>query len=77
MAKKSQSLLEILDFGNEAGDDVEPEDLAPYFYEQTEFSKFLSKEDRISISTGKRALENLPSFVGWNTKYANSSRTTS
>jgi hypothetical protein len=50
------SLLQDIDFGNEAGDDVSPEELASFFVEQADFRQFLSLDRKISIVTGKKGI---------------------
>lgn len=51
-----QNLLKIMDFGNEAGDDADVEELVNYFVEQNAFSRFLENSRRISIATAKKGV---------------------
>jgi hypothetical protein len=51
-----QNILKIIDFGNEAGDDVEPEELITYFVEQEGFSKFLEKRRRLLVATARKGV---------------------
>jgi len=50
------SLLEELDFGNEAGDDADPADLATYFVEQSAFRSFLETDSKILVATAKKGV---------------------
>lgn len=51
-----KTILETMDFGNEAGDDVQGQDLAPYFVEQRLFKQFTSPEKRILVATAKKGV---------------------
>jgi hypothetical protein len=56
-----KSILGQIDFGNEAADDVDPEELASYFVEQSEVKRFIQPRDRLAIvharkGVGKSAL---------------------
>lgn len=53
---KNKDLLENIDFGNEAGDDVEPEELVSYFVEQTLFQSYLNHKYHIRIATAKKGV---------------------
>ncbi|OAI16529.1 hypothetical protein A1359_07735 [Methylomonas lenta] len=48
--------LKGFDFGNEAGDDASPEELASYFVEQDEFKKHLDLNRRIFIATARKGV---------------------
>src|SRR5688572_24980863 len=50
------NLLAQIDFGNEAGDDVDPEELTTYFVEQATFKKFLDPKKRILVATAKKGV---------------------
>lgn len=50
------SLLKRMDFGNEAGDDADPEELSTYFVEQTTFNKFLTATNKILLATAKKGV---------------------
>lgn len=50
------NLLEELDFGNEAGDEADPEQLAGYFVEQSAFTKFLRADNKILAATVKKGV---------------------
>ncbi len=50
------NLLEHIDFGNEAGDDTEPEELNRYFIVQRLFKQFLSPRKKILVATGKKGI---------------------
>jgi Mrp family chromosome partitioning ATPase len=50
------SLLKVMDFGNEAGDDADPEELATYFVEQPTFAKFLATSYKILVATAKKGV---------------------
>jgi hypothetical protein len=50
------SVLETLDFGNEAGDDVSPEELVGYFVEQRAFQQFLDSRKRILVATARKGV---------------------
>lgn len=52
----SGSVLETLDFGNEAGDDVDPEELLKYFVEQRNFRNFLDVRNRLLIATARKGV---------------------
>jgi hypothetical protein len=52
----SASILRNLDFGNEAGDDVEPEELVEYFVEQQAFTKFLDSRRRLLVATARKGV---------------------
>ena len=50
------NLLNGMDFGNEAGDDADPAELATYFVEQSMFRKFLEPENKIRVATAKKGV---------------------
>ncbi len=50
------SLLNKIDFGNEAADDVNPEELASYFVEHDSFKKFLEPKNKILVATAKKGM---------------------
>lgn len=49
-------ILARLDFGNEAADDVDPEELAHYFVEQAAFSKFLDSRHKLLVATARKGV---------------------
>lgn len=49
-------LLSQFDFGNEAGDDVPPHELAEYFVEQELASRFLDHRHSFLVATGKKGV---------------------
>lgn len=51
-----KKLLQQMDFGNEAGDDVEPGELAEYFYEQVEFEQFCKPSKKLEVVTAKKGV---------------------
>ena len=51
-----QTLLRQFDFGNEAGDDVDPKELTTYFVEQNMFDGFLDPTKRILVATAKKGV---------------------
>jgi predicted Ser/Thr protein kinase len=50
------NLLERIDFGNEAGDDVQASEIVNFFVEQSSFHKFLDPTKRILLSTAKKGV---------------------
>ncbi|XHR29538.1 MAG: P-loop ATPase, Sll1717 family [Chthoniobacteraceae bacterium] len=52
----SKSLLSAVDFGNEAGDDLTPIELLPFFVEQATFQKYLDPNQRILLATAKKGV---------------------
>ena len=50
------SLLQTMDFGNEAGDDADPKELATYFVVQFSFTKFLDSSNKILVATAKKGV---------------------
>ena len=51
-----KNYLKRMDFGNEAADDVDDEELKSYFVMQEGFENFLKENKAIEISLGKRIL---------------------
>lgn len=51
-----KNILASVDFGNEAGDDVDPSELSSYFIEQPTFTRFLDLSNRIQIITAKKGV---------------------
>ena len=49
-------LLRAMDFGNEAGDDADPEELTTYFVEQSMFTRFLDESNKILLATAKKGV---------------------
>jgi hypothetical protein len=49
-------ILRRLDFGNEAGDDVDPEELVSYFVEQESFNKFLDRRKKLLVATARKGV---------------------
>jgi hypothetical protein len=45
----STVILKSLDFGNEAGDDVDPDELLEYFAEQEAFGRFLEARRKFLV----------------------------
>lgn len=50
------NILESIDFGNEAGDDIESDELLKYFIVQPLFKKFLNPKNKILVATGKKGI---------------------
>jgi hypothetical protein len=55
-ASGQSTVLRTSDFGNEAGDDVEPEELLTYFVEQESFHQFLDKRKRLLVATARKGV---------------------
>lgn len=51
-----KELIETMDFGNEAGDDVDSEELISYFVEQASFNKYLDVSNSILVATSKKGV---------------------
>jgi hypothetical protein len=51
-----EKVLRFLNFGNEAGDDVGPEELASYFVEQAAFNKFLNHTSKLLVATARKGV---------------------
>lgn len=52
----TKPLFHKIDFGNEAGDDVDPEELSTYFVEQDLFSDMLNKKQKIAVAVAKKGI---------------------
>ena len=50
------NVLARLDFGNEAADDVDPEELVKYFVEQEAFAKFLDLRHKLLVATARKGV---------------------
>ena len=50
------NILGRIDFGNEAGDDVEPEELLSYFVEQKAFTQFLDDKKHLLVATARKGV---------------------
>jgi hypothetical protein len=51
-----KNLLSKIDFGNEAADDVSPDEIIQYFVEQKSFNTNLNKAKKILISTARKGV---------------------
>ena len=49
-------ILKKLDFGNEAADDVDPEQLSTYFVEQTAFHGFSNHSNKLLVATARKGV---------------------
>lgn len=49
-------MLRSFDFGNEAGDDASPQELAAYFVEQPLFAENIDRRNRLLITTAKKGV---------------------
>lgn len=56
MSNTSNQLLNKIDFGNEAGDDVLPSEIVNFFVEQSSFHQFLNPEKSILLATAKKGV---------------------
>ena len=56
MSTVGAAILKNLDFGNEAGDDVDPDELLEYFVEQEAFGKFLDRRKRLLVATARKGV---------------------
>jgi hypothetical protein len=52
----TKSLLAQIDFGDETGDMVDPEELSSYFVEQESFATMLNPKKRFAIATAKKGI---------------------
>lgn len=52
----TKPLFHLIDFGNEAGDDVDPAELSTYFVEQELFVSMLDHKQKLSIAVAKKGL---------------------
>lgn len=50
------TLLQKIDFGNEAGDDVNPVELSSYFVEQDKFKSYLDFKKRLVVAIAKKGV---------------------
>ena len=50
------NFLEGLDFGNEAGDDVDAEEFLEYFVEQASFHRFLSPQKKLLVAAARKGI---------------------
>jgi hypothetical protein len=53
---KDQNVLKYIDFGNEAADDAEAEELASYFVEQDAFHKFLQVSQKFLVAHARKGV---------------------
>ena len=51
-----KNLLSQIDFGNEAGDDVSPQEILNFFVEQQHFSDYLDPDQKILLATAKKGI---------------------
>jgi len=67
-------LFHRIDFGNEAGDDVEPQELTTYFVEQDLFTDMLNPEEKLAISVAKKGVGKsaLIQWIGYKVSEENS-----
>jgi hypothetical protein len=56
MPEATTNILKHLDFGNEAGDDVDPDELLEYFVEQQAFLEFLNRERKLLVVTARKGV---------------------
>jgi hypothetical protein len=56
MTTPIRTSLSQIDFGNEAGDDVLPEDVLDFFVEQPDFYQFLDEKKKILMATAKKGV---------------------
>ncbi|MFA7383848.1 MAG: hypothetical protein WC001_10405 [Desulfurivibrionaceae bacterium] len=59
------NLLKKFDFGNEAGDDVDLEELTSYFVEQESFNSYLDKRKKFLVATAKKGVGK-SALIQWN-----------
>ena len=50
------NVLNKIDFGNEAGDDVDPDELIEYFVEQQSFAKFLDRRHKLLVASARKGV---------------------
>ncbi len=50
------NIMSRIDFGNEAADDIEPEELAAYFVEQSTFSRFMTPTRRLMVAHARKGV---------------------
>jgi len=51
-----ENILEHIDFGNEAADDVDPSEIATYFVEQAGFKKFLNTKNKLLVAHSRKGV---------------------
>jgi hypothetical protein len=56
MPENTYSIMPKIDFGNEAGDDVQPAEIVNFFVEQLSFRKFLNPTKKILLATAKKGV---------------------
>lgn len=56
MSNTPNELLKKIDFGNEAGDDVQPSEIVNFFVEQSSFHQFLNPTKSILLATAKKGV---------------------
>lgn len=56
MSINSNQILRRIDFGNEAGDDVQASEILNFFVEQASFEKFLNPTKSILLATAKKGV---------------------
>ncbi|MEH1837538.1 MAG: hypothetical protein V7L20_01955 [Nostoc sp.] len=56
MTTNPNQILKRIDFGNEAGDDVQPSEVLNFFVEQSSFEKFLNPTKSILLATAKKGV---------------------
>ncbi len=59
------NILKILDFGNEAGDDVGAEELLSYFVEQEAFRAFLDRRKRLAVVNARKGVGKSGALLKW------------
>jgi hypothetical protein len=52
----AKPLFHKIDFGNEAGDDVDPAELTTYFVEQDLFNDMLNKKQKLAVAVAKKGV---------------------
>lgn len=62
---KKTNLLKKFDFGNEAGDDVDLEELTSYFVEQESFDSYLDQKNKFLVVTAKKGVGK-SALIQWN-----------
>ncbi len=60
-----KNFLKDFDFGNEAGDDVELEELTSYFVEQDSFTKYHDNKNKFLVATAKKGVGK-SALIQWN-----------
>ncbi|MDQ2844738.1 MAG: hypothetical protein M3Y72_27585, partial [Acidobacteriota bacterium] len=54
--KTAEKILRQVDFGNEAADDADQEELASYFVEQESFGSFLDTKKKLLVATARKGV---------------------